>query len=251
MTPAHQTKVRTDLNPARILTFKINDIDVTGREDETILKVAQQKGIYIPTLCHLEGLSERGACRLCIVEVKGIPKLLPSCITYCKEGMEVVTDSERVVNFRKKIVELLFTERNHICSVCVSNGHCELQNLALALGVTHIEYPYRSPKFSVDATHQRFIADHNRCVLCSRCIRVCGEVEGAHTWDFMGRGISARVITDLDQPWGTSETCTSCGKCVHVCPTGALSEKGKSVAEMEKRRQFLPYLQLMRREDLK
>jgi bidirectional [NiFe] hydrogenase diaphorase subunit len=84
--------------------------------------------------------------------------------------------------------------------------------------------------------------------MCARCIRVCDEVEGAHTWDLMGRGITARVITDLGQPWGESETCTGCGKCVQVCPTGALSEKGKSVAEMIKRRQFLPYLQLMRKE---
>ncbi len=249
--PTHTRKVRTDLNPARIMTFKINDIDVTGREDETILTVAQQNGIFIPTLCHLEGLSERGACRLCIVEVKGIPKLMPSCVTHVRQDMEVITHSERVVNYRKKIVELLFAERNHICSVCVSNGHCELQNLALTLGITHIHFPYRSPRMSVDATHLRFVADHNRCVLCQRCVRVCDEIEGAHTWDTMGRGITSRVITDLNQPWGSSESCTSCGKCVHVCPTGALSEKGKSVAEMEKRRQFLPYLQLMRREELR
>jgi bidirectional [NiFe] hydrogenase diaphorase subunit len=98
----------------------------------------------------------------------------------------------------------------------------------------------------VDASHERFVADHNRCILCSRCVRVCDEIEGAHTWDVMGRGLDCRVITDLMQPWGKSETCTGCGKCVHLCPTGALSEKGKSVAEMSKRRQFLPYLTLMR-----
>src|SRR5208337_465569 len=250
MTHIHPKEARRGGQPSRILTFKIDDKDVTGREDETILKVARDNGIIIPTLCHLDGLSERGACRLCIVELKDMPKLLPSCVTYGKEGMEVITNSERVVSYRKKIVELLFTERNHICSVCVSNGHCELQNLALSLGVTHIEFPYRSTKFSVDATHHRFIADHNRCILCGRCVRVCSEVEGAYTWDVMGRGITSRVITDLDQPWGSSTSCTSCGKCVQVCPTGALIEKGKSVAEMEKRRQFLPYLKLMRREDL-
>jgi bidirectional [NiFe] hydrogenase diaphorase subunit len=137
-------------------------------------------------------------------------------------------------------------ERNHICSVCVSNGHCELQTLAQKLEITHVEFPYRYPKALVDASHERFVVDHNRCILCTRCVRVCDEIEGAHTWDVMGRGIDAKVITDLSQPWGLSETCTGCGKCVHVCPTGALSEKGRSVAEMEKRRQFLPYLTLMR-----
>ena len=102
------------------------------------------------------------------------------------------------------------------------------------------------PNASVDASHERFVVDHNRCILCTRCVRVCDEIEGAHTWDVMGRGTNSRVITDLNQPWGTSDTCTSCGKCVQVCPTGALFEKGKSVAEMAKRREFLPYLTTMR-----
>jgi bidirectional [NiFe] hydrogenase diaphorase subunit len=109
--------------------------------------------------------------------------------------------------------------------------------------------PYLYPKLPIDASHERFVLDHNRCVLCARCVRVCDEIEGAHTWDLMARGVNSRVITDLAQSWGTSESCTSCGKCVQVCPTGALFEKGKSVAEMTKRRQFLPYLAAMREEE--
>lgn len=245
---AQPKKIRTDVNPVRILTFKIDDRDVSAREDETILTVARQNGIDIPTLCHLDGLSERGACRICIVEIKGNPKLLPSCVTLPRQDMEVITKSERVVNYRRKILELIFAERNHVCSVCVSNGHCELQELAIKLGMTHVRYQYLYPRYTLDASHDRFCVDHNRCVLCLRCLRVCDEIEGAHTWDIKGRGITAQVITDLNQPWGESETCTGCGKCVHVCPTGALFEKGKSVAEMTKRRQFLPYLQMMRRE---
>jgi len=241
-----RTNVRSDLNPSRLLTFRIDDRDVSAHENESILTVARQNGITIPTLCHLDGLSERGACRLCIVEIKGINKLLPACVTFPRQDMEVITASERVVGYRKKILELLFTERNHVCAVCVSNGHCELQNLAVELGVSHVRYPYLYPHLAVDASHSRFSVDHNRCVLCLRCVRVCDEIEGAHTWDIMGRGITSQVITDLNQPWGSSETCTGCGKCVQVCPTGALSEKGKSVAEMIKRRQFLPYLQMMR-----
>jgi bidirectional [NiFe] hydrogenase diaphorase subunit len=167
-------------------------------------------------------------------------------VTRVAEGREVVTNSEVLVTYRKRLLELFFSERNHICAVCVSNGHCELQSLAQTLQVDHIEVPYRHPRLPVDASHERFVIDHNRCILCTRCVRVCDEIEGAHTWDVMGRGINARVITDLNQPWGESESCTSCGKCVHVCPTGALVEKGRSVAEMTKRRQFLPYLRLMR-----
>ncbi len=241
-------KPRTDVNPVRILTFKIDGRDVTAREDETILSIARQNGIFIPTLCHLDGLSERGACRLCLVEVKGTSKLLPACVTLPRQDLEVITFSERVNEYRRKILELIFSERNHVCSVCVSNGHCELQDLAVKLGMTHVRYEYLYPKHAIDASHDKFSVDHNRCVLCLRCVRACDEIEGAHTWDVMGRGIQSRVITDLNQPWGTSETCTGCGKCVHVCPTGALSEKGKSVSEMSKRRQFLPYLEMMRRE---
>lgn len=229
-----------------VKTLKINDRDVSGRADESILEVAQENGIQIPTLCHLEGLSEVGACRLCLVEIKGTNRLMPACATLVQEGMEVVTDSPRLLEYRRKIVELMFAEGNHICSVCVSNGHCELQSMAQALGIDHIKFPYIHPSRPVDASNSRFVVDHNRCVLCTRCVRVCDEVEGAHTWDIMGRGIDSQVIIDLDQAWGTSETCTSCGKCVHVCPTGALVEKGKSVTEMLKHREFLPYLTTMR-----
>ncbi len=242
---------RTDVNPMRLLTLKIDDRDVSAREDETILNVARQNGITIPTLCHLDGLSERGACRLCIVEVKGMARLAAACVTLVRQDMEVLTRTERVLDYRRKILELIFSERNHVCSVCVSNGHCDLQDLATQLGMTHVRYPYLDARHSVDASHPRFSADHNRCVMCLRCIRVCDEIEGAHTWDIMRRGIAAQVITDMNQPWGTSETCTDCGKCVEVCPTGALTEKGRSVAEMKKRREFLPYLQLMRREELR
>jgi len=235
------------MSPAmQVRTLKVDDQEMGAQENQTILEVAREHSIDIPALCHLEGLSDVGACRLCLVEVKGARRLLPACMTRVAEGMEVVTNSEMLVKYRKMLLELLFSERNHICSVCVSNGHCELQDLAQTLQVDHVQVPYRHPRLPVDASHERFVIDHNRCILCTRCVRVCDEIEGAHTWDMMGRGINARVITDLNQPWGESESCTSCGKCVHVCPTGALVEKGRSVAEMTKRRQFLPYLTLMR-----
>lgn len=231
---------------ATVKTLKVDGQDVSARPEETILDVARQNNIFIPRLCELPGLSAIGACRLCLVEVKGSNRLLAACVTRVEEGMEVTTRSELLDRYRRKILEMLFAERNHICSVCVSNGHCELQGLAQKLDITHVSFPYRYPVQRVDASHERFVVDHNRCILCGRCVRVCDEIEGAHTWDIMGRGINALVITDLNQPWGKSETCTGCGKCVHVCPTGALSEKGRSVAEMLKRRQFLPYLTLMR-----
>ncbi|MCE1252694.1 MAG: bidirectional hydrogenase complex protein HoxU [Anaerolineae bacterium] len=234
-------------SPQSIKTLKINDIHVSGVEGQTILNVAREHDIEIPTLCNLEGLSPSGSCRLCMVEIKGSPRLLPACVTPIEEGMEISTDSARLLKYRRMIIELLFAERNHICAVCVTNGHCDLQNMAQRLGVDHIRFTYRYPNLPVDASHAQFAVDHNRCILCGRCVRVCDEIEGAHTRDMCCRGIETLIITDLGKPWGTSDTCTSCGKCVNVCPTGALAEKGKSVAEMAKRRAFLPYL-VMRRE---
>jgi bidirectional [NiFe] hydrogenase diaphorase subunit len=231
---------------SNVVTFKINDKDVSGRDDETILAIARENGIHIPTLCHLDGLGDVGACRLCLVEIKGSNKLVPACTAGVQEGMEISTETPRLVAYRQMIIEMLFVEGNHICSVCVSNGHCELQNLAQTLKIDHINLDYRYPKRDIDASHELFTLDRNRCVLCTRCVRVCDEVEGAHTWDLSGRGIRSEVITDMCQPWGTAETCTSCGKCVQVCPTGALFQKGKAVAEMAKHKEFLPYLMSMR-----
>jgi bidirectional [NiFe] hydrogenase diaphorase subunit len=225
----------TPTAPAKVITLTIDGRAVGAREDQTLLQIAREHAIHIPTLCFLEGLSPAGACRLCLVEIVGTNRVLPACTTYPAEGMEVRTSSDALDAHRRSVIELLFSEGNHICAVCVSNGNCELQDLATALGVDHITLPYLNPVRPVDASHPRFILDPNRCVLCARCVRVCDEIEGAHTWDIMGRGVDARIIADLNQPWGEAASCTSCGKCVQVCPTGALVEKGKAVAEMKKR----------------
>jgi bidirectional [NiFe] hydrogenase diaphorase subunit len=229
-----------------VKTLRINDKDVSAREGETLLQIARENDIYIPTLCELEGLSLVGACRLCLVEVSGWRGLHAACVTKVQEGMEVFTETKRLKEYRRLILEMLFVENNHVCAICVSNGHCDLQTLARRVGMKYTNLAYRHPEREIDLSHQRFGYDAHRCVLCTRCVRVCDEIEGAHTWDVFGRGINSHVITDLDQDWGDSPTCTDCGKCVHVCPTGALFDKGKSAAEMVKRREFLPYLNTMR-----
>ncbi len=230
-----------------IVTLTIDGEQLSAKDDESLLQVARQHKIDIPTLCHLDGISDVGACRLCLVEVEGWTKLAPACTTRPLEGMVVHTSTDRLKKYRRMIVGLLASEGNHQCAVCTVNNHCELQNLAYDVGLLYVRVPYLYPDKHIDASHESFILDHNRCVLCTRCVRVCHEVEGAHVWDIASRGIDCEIISDLNQPWGSSESCTSCGKCVLVCPTGALVKKGESVAEMEKHTEFLKYIVTARR----
>ncbi|HTW65680.1 MAG TPA: bidirectional hydrogenase complex protein HoxU [Bryobacteraceae bacterium] len=225
-----------------VSTFEVDGKTITATDGQTIFDAAWDSGIHIPRLCHLGGLSNVGACRLCLVEIEGQKKLQPSCLTKAVEDMVVRVNTPQLREYRKLIVELLFAERNHVCAVCVLNGACELQTVAADLGVDHIRLSPQYPHLSVDLSHERFGLDHNRCILCTRCVRVCDEVEGAHTWDVSGRGAGCLVVSDMGDPWGTSDTCTGCGKCVQVCPTGALFLKGKTVAEMQKDRSFLKYI---------
>lgn len=219
-----------------MINLRIDDTPVQAEPGQTVLDVARAAEIRIPTLCHLDALCPVGACRLCLVEIRNWNgRLVPACATPAQEGLDVIAHSDKLAVLRRTILELLFAERNHICAFCVSSGHCELQDLATELGMDHVTFPYRFPALPVDASHPKFGLDHNRCVLCGRCVRACSEVEGAFTLGFAGRGVHTLIEADLGGPWGSSTTCTECGKCVQACPVGALFDKGVSTGEQEKR----------------
>ena len=231
------------------ITLTLDGELVSAGQGDTLLQVIRNQGRNVPTLCEFEGLSNVGACRLCLVEVAGRPRPAAACVTLAEEGLDVRTTSDRIERYRRMTLELLLAERNHICSVCVISGDCELQDRAAEAGIDHVrfDYPWQTD-LKVDASHPLFVLDENRCVLCTRCVRICDEVEGVHTWDVSGRGAATRVITDMALPWGESITCTSCGKCVQACPTGALVSKGVTVAEMKKDRDKLGFLSEARHE---
>jgi bidirectional [NiFe] hydrogenase diaphorase subunit len=192
----------------------------------TILEAAQKLGIRIPTLCYHEDLCLAGVCRICVVEVAKQRTLQTACTFPVTEPITVSTTSQRVRMARRHILDLLLSKHYGECYSCFRNNNCELQALAQLFVIDHVRYGFLAPQLSVDISHAHFGIDHNRCILCRRCLRVCDEIEGAHTWDVGGRGAASRIISDLAQPWGDSATCTGCSKCVQCCPTGALFEKG-------------------------
>jgi formate dehydrogenase major subunit len=205
------------------LTIDGNNIEV--KEGTTVLEAAEAAGVYIPTLCHHPQLTPYGGCRLCMVDVEGAKTLQPSCTLPATDGMVVSTHSDKVLNARKFVLTLLFSERNHFCMYCqVSGGDCELQNRAYDEGMTHWDLQPNWQPFEVDASHPFIVMDNNRCILCRRCVRACGELVGNFTLGFEERGANSLLVADYDVPLGES-SCISCGTCVQICPTGALIDR--------------------------
>ncbi|MDY7041875.1 MAG: molybdopterin-dependent oxidoreductase [Chloroflexota bacterium] len=206
------------------VNITINGQKIAARAGSTVLEAAKEAGIDIPTLCHHPTLTNWGACRICLVEVEKQRTLQPACTFPVTEGMVVHTESEKAVDSRKFVLELLFSERNHYCMYCQMSGDCELQNLAYRYGLDSWLYPRPYTPLPVDATRQYFVMDHNRCILCRRCVRSCSELVGNHTLGVRERGANSMICADMNVPFGLS-SCVSCGTCLQVCPTGALMDR--------------------------
>jgi len=205
----------------------INGQEVLAPLGVTVLEAASQAGIDIPTLCHHRALMPIGACRICVVDIKGQRNLQAACVFPISEGMEIETESPRVVLARKLVLDMLFSERNHYCPFCEISGDCELQNLGYRYGIDHWVYPTYTKAFSLDATRKYFVMEQNRCVLCQRCARACGELVANHTLGLRQRGAESMIHADAEVPFGES-TCISCGTCLQVCPTGSLVDRRSS-----------------------
>ena len=206
-------------------TITIDGKTLDVPEGMTVLRAAQNNGIDIPTLCDHPHLTPYGGCRLCLVEVDGYRTLQPSCTLPVSNNMVIKTDTKKVLDARKFVLTLIFSERNHFCPYCqVSGGDCELQNAAYNEGMTHWPLQPNWQPYPVDASHPYIILENNRCILCRRCVRACGELVGNYTLGFEERGARSILVADTGVPLGES-TCISCGSCVQVCPTGALIDR--------------------------
>jgi NADP-reducing hydrogenase subunit HndD len=212
---------------AENVTLKIDGQQVTVPAGITVLEAAAQMGIDIPTLCHDPELSKPGACRVCVVEVKGWRNLPPSCVTTVTEGMEVMTESDAVVEARKTLIDLLLANHPEDCMTCQKFGDCKLADYAYRYGVRKTTFVGGKTDFLQDDSSAVLSRDMNKCILCGKCVRVCAEIVGRNVYDFTDRGFTTKVSPALDVGLGELEEskCVNCGSCVAVCPVGAIVEK--------------------------
>jgi len=208
------------------ITVTINGHQLSGSEGMTILEVAQEKGIDIPTLCHRPELTLIGACRVCVVEVEGSPTLVGSCHTPITEGMVIYTHSPKVLETRKVIVELLLASHCGSCFMCDKANICELRKIAADLEVGLPRFKVRKRYYPIEDVSPYIQRDLSKCILCRRCVRACNEIKKARVFGVAYRGFHSKIVVDFDEPLD-KEVCQDCDVCISFCPTGALTKVKK------------------------
>ncbi|MCI0512626.1 [FeFe] hydrogenase, group A [candidate division KSB1 bacterium] len=206
------------------MQIEMNNRPIEVNSGEMILTALKRVGIKVPTLCHLEGLFPSGACRMCVVEIEGVPGLVPSCAFPVRDGMKIQTHSPRALRARKTIIELLLANHPDDCLYCVRNGCCDLQSLSEELGVRERRYTGNKSQYHIDSSSPSLVRDPAKCILCGKCVRICEEIQGVSAIDFIGRGSRTHIGPAFDLGLNVS-SCINCGQCIMVCPTGALREK--------------------------
>ena len=207
-----------------MVNLKINGKDVSVPAGTTILDAARKAGIRIPTLCYLRDINAIGACRVCVVEVKGARSLVASCVYPVAEGMEVTTNSKRVLSSRKTTVELLLSDHNQDCLHCVRSGNCELQTLSTEMGCESGKFSGETNNFVIDFSTPSLVRDNNKGILCRRCVAACKYYQGVSVIGANSRGFDTHIGCSFEKNLSEVD-CVACGQCINVCPTGALRER--------------------------
>lgn len=206
-----------------MINLTIDGMPVKVNKNATVMEAAKTIGIDIPALCHLKGVNEVGACRICVVEVEKARTLQASCVLPVAEGMVVHTESPKVVEARSEILGLLLDNHPNDCLTCNKAGECKLQEYAYRYGVKFREHDGFRKKATIDTSNPYILRDDSKCILCGRCVSTCGQVKERSVLSFGERGYRTHVIADNDKLMGES-ACVSCGRCVSVCPVGALMD---------------------------
>jgi len=214
------------LNGAGMVTAEIDGQTVSVPEGTSIMRAAAIGGVKVPKLCATDSLKAFGSCRLCLVEIDGRKGYPASCTTQVAQGMKVRTQSPKLTQLRRGVIDLYVSDHPLECEGCPAEGHCELQDMAAVVGVTESSYARGAMHrpTAKDESNPYFVFDPELCIVCSRCVRACDEVQGTFALTIQGRGFESKVSASEDQPFLESE-CVSCGACVEACPTAALSEK--------------------------
>lgn len=215
------------------VTIKINGVEVSAPAGSTILEAARYAGIEIPTLCYLKDINEIGACRMCVVEVKGARSLVAACVYPINPGMEVFTNTPAVLESRKKTLQLMLSNHERKCLSCVRSNNCELQTLCKELGVDdEAYYDGYKPHYELDTSAAHMVRDNNKCILCRRCTAVCEKVQGIGVIGANERGFKTFIGSAFEMGLGET-SCVSCGQCIAVCPVGAIYEKDNTQAVLD------------------
>ena len=207
-----------------MVKLTINNRQIEAEEGTTILEAARQNNIHIPTLCYLKDLTGTGACRVCQVEVKGARSLCAACVYPVSEGMVVETNSQKALEARKTVVELIVSNHSKNCLQCVRNNNCELQTLAAQVGIREDAFKGAHTKPSFDDASYGIVRDTSKCVLCGRCVAACEKIQGLGILNYINRGFKTTVGPVFDKSL-RDVNCMQCGQCINVCPVGALHEK--------------------------
>ncbi len=205
------------------IKFQIDGKECVAKKGQYVVDAAKENGIYIPTLCNIPGLKPRGACRICTVRVNG--KLMTSCTTPVTPGMSIENRDEDIEDLRKAIVELMFAEGNHFCPTCEKSGNCELQALAYRFRIMAPRFPFQFQERPIEASHPKLIKDHNRCILCKRCIRAIKDEKGRSVFAFARRGTHLEIIIDTKLSRQMPDKLVQ--DAADICPVGALIVKEK------------------------